>query len=38
LLKLGSDVLAGPISQLVNMSLSAGLFPSAFKTALIHPV
>jgi hypothetical protein len=37
-LKMGSDVLAGPISHLVNMSLSAGLFPSAFKTALIHPV
>jgi hypothetical protein len=37
-LKMGSDVLAGPISHLVNMSLSAGVFPSAFKTALIHPV
>jgi hypothetical protein len=30
--------LAGPISHLVNMSLSAGVFPSAFKTAIIHPV
>jgi hypothetical protein len=37
-LKMGSDVLAGLISHLVNMSLSAGVFPSAFKTALIHPV
>jgi hypothetical protein len=35
---MGSDVLAGPVSHLVNMSLSAGVFPSAFKTALIHPV
>jgi hypothetical protein len=35
---LGSDVLARPISHLVNMLLSAGVFPSAFKTALIHPV
>jgi hypothetical protein len=37
-LKMGSDMLAGPVSHLVNMSLSAGVFPSAFKTALIHPV
>jgi hypothetical protein len=37
-LKMESDVLAGPVSHLVNMSLSAGVFPSAFKTALIHPV
>jgi hypothetical protein len=37
-LKMGSDTLAGPISHMVNMSLSAGVFPSAFKTALIHPV
>jgi hypothetical protein len=35
---MGSDMLAGPVSHLVNMSLSAGVFPSAFKTALIHPV
>jgi hypothetical protein len=26
------------VSNLFNMSLSAGVFPSAFKTALIHPV
>jgi hypothetical protein len=37
-LKMGSEVLAGPVSHLVNMSLLAGVFPSAFKTALIHPV
>jgi hypothetical protein len=38
ILKIGSDVMAGLISHLVNMSLSAGIFPSAFKTALIQPV
>jgi hypothetical protein len=37
-LKMGTDVLAVPISHLVNMSLSAGVFPSAYKTALIHPL
>jgi hypothetical protein len=37
-LKMGSNMLAGPVSHLVNMSLSAGMFPSAFKTALIHLV
>jgi hypothetical protein len=37
-LKMGSDMLARPVSHLVNMSLLAGVFPSAFKTALIHPV
>jgi hypothetical protein len=37
-LNMGSNVLAGPVSHLVNMSLLAGVFPSAFKTALIHPV
>jgi hypothetical protein len=35
---MGSDFLAGLISHLVNMLLSACVFPSAFKTALIHPV
>jgi hypothetical protein len=30
--------LAGPVSHLVNMSLSAYVFLSAFKTALIQPV
>jgi hypothetical protein len=37
-LKMGSNTLAGPISHMVNRSLSAGKFPSDFKTALIHPV
>jgi hypothetical protein len=37
-LKMESDMLARPVSHLVNMSLLAGVFPSAFKTALIHPV
>jgi hypothetical protein len=37
-LKMGSNMLAGPVSHLVNMSLSACMFPSAFKTALIHLV
>jgi hypothetical protein len=37
-LKIGYNTLARPISHMVNMSLLAGLFPSAFKTALIHPV
>jgi hypothetical protein len=35
---MGSDVLAEPISHLVNMSLLANIFPSAFKTAHIYPV
>jgi hypothetical protein len=30
-LKMGSDMLAGPVSHLVNMSLSAGVFPLSFK-------
>jgi hypothetical protein len=29
-LKMGSDVLAGPASHLVNMCFLAGVFPSAF--------
>jgi hypothetical protein len=37
-LKMGSDMMAGPVSHLVNMSLSDGVFPLAFKMALIHPV
>jgi hypothetical protein len=37
-LKMGSNTLAGPISHMVNMSLLAGVFPWAFKTAIIHPV
>jgi hypothetical protein len=38
ILKMGSDVLAGPISHLVNMSLAACIVPEGFKTALIQPV
>jgi hypothetical protein len=38
ILKMGSDVLGGPISHLVSMSLSAGIFLEAFKITLIHPV
>jgi hypothetical protein len=38
ILKMGSDVLAGPISHLVNMLLASGIVPEGFKTALIHPV
>jgi hypothetical protein len=37
-IKIGSDVLAGPILHMVKMLLSDGVFPSAFKTAIIHPV
>jgi hypothetical protein len=37
ILKMGSDVLDGPISHLVNMSLSSGIFPEGYKMALIHP-
>jgi hypothetical protein len=38
ILKMGSNVLAGPILHLVNMSLATGIVPEGFKTALIHPV
>jgi hypothetical protein len=38
ILKMGSHVLAGPISHLVNKSLATGIVPVGFKTALIHPV
>jgi hypothetical protein len=31
-------VLAGPIAQLCNISLCAGVFPDLFKEALVHPV
>jgi hypothetical protein len=36
--KMGPNVLAGPISHLVNMLLLSSIFPEGFKTALIHPV
>jgi hypothetical protein len=35
---LGPTCWPRPISHLVKLSLSAGVFPSAFKTAIIHPV
>jgi hypothetical protein len=38
ILKMGSDVLAGPISHLVDMLLATGIVPEGLKTALIHPV
>jgi hypothetical protein len=38
ILNMGSDVLAGPISHLVNKSLATGIVPEGFNTALIHPV
>jgi hypothetical protein len=38
ILKMGSDVLAEPISHLVNMSLSDSIILSVFKTALFQPV
>lgn len=37
-LKLGSDVLAGPISHLVNRSLTSGVVPRGFKIARVVPV
>jgi hypothetical protein len=37
-LNMGSDILAGPIPHMVNMLLSTGVFPPAFKTAIIPPV
>ena len=36
--KKGVVVLAGPIAQLCNLSLSTGVFPDLFKEALVHPV
>jgi hypothetical protein len=38
ILKMGSDVLAGPNSHLVNKLLATGIVPEGFKTDLIHPV
>jgi hypothetical protein len=38
ILKMGSDVLAGPILHLAKMLLATGIVPEGFKTALIHPV
>ena len=37
-LKLGVEILAGPVAKLVNLSLSTGKVPKMFKSALVHPV
>jgi hypothetical protein len=37
-LKKGVEVLAGPISHLVNLSLAEGRVPAAFKIGLVHPI
>jgi hypothetical protein len=38
ILRMGSDILAGPISHLVNKLLATGIVPEGFKMALIHLV
>ena len=38
ILKLGVDVLASPITHLINMSLSQGIVPEGFKKGIIIPV
>jgi hypothetical protein len=37
-LKKGVEVLAGPISHLVNRSLAEGRVPAAFNIGLVHPI
>ena len=37
-LKLGVEILAGPIARLINLSLSTGKVPKLFKKAIVHPV
>jgi len=37
-LKLGVEVLASPVAHLVNMSLSQGQVPEAFKAGIIIPI
>jgi hypothetical protein len=37
-LKKGVEVLAGPVSHLINMSHATGLVPKSFKTGVVHPV
>jgi hypothetical protein len=37
-LKLGSDVLAGPISHVVNRSLASGRVPLQFKRGVVKPI
>ena len=36
--KLGVEILAAPITKLINLSLSSGKVPKLFKSALVHPV
>ena len=36
--KLGVEILAGPITKLINLSLSIGNVPKLFKCALVHPI
>jgi hypothetical protein len=38
ILKKGTEVLAGPLAHLVNMSLATGKVPKSFKTAKVFPV
>ena len=35
--KLGIEILAAPIAKLINLSLSKGIVPKLFKSALVHP-
>jgi hypothetical protein len=37
-LKLGIDVLAGPVSHLVNRSLATGRVPADFKKGIVVPI
>jgi hypothetical protein len=37
-LKKGVEILAGPVSHLVNRSLAEGRVPAAFKVGLVHPI
>ena len=36
--KKGVTVLAGPIAQICNLSLTSGIFPNIFKEAIINPI
>jgi hypothetical protein len=38
LLKIGSSILAAPISHMINQSFSQGVFPSIFKVSKIIPI
>jgi hypothetical protein len=37
-LKKGVEVLAGPVAQLINMSLAEGKVPAQFKIGRVHPI